>query len=212
MIRDKIIVYEDLEELYLKCYSCNEKHSFHKCPAIQFVSDKQRTILIHQKRIKNRKSLRRSLPKPRRIKKFHALIDSNIIQTNSEKFHALIDINGSEKSFDENKPTLIVKVPEPKYAVASAIKFRSIESKYENEDGRNNSASSLSPLLKSPSLHSRPLVSIRKKSVMQSNFNPEEKKRSMGREPRVTIYDDAFFFSLTFVFLFKNKGEHHRAN
>jgi hypothetical protein len=181
MIRDKILVYEDLESLYLKCYSCNEKHSFHKCPAIQLVSDKKRTIFIHQKSIKNRKSIRRSLPKPRQLKKFHSLIDSNIIQVKSEKFHACLDMNNNDISLDEDKPIAKFKGSTNKHPVAIANKILSIE------DGKNNGYSSFSPFEKSKSLRSMPIFNQRRKSTLEQIFSAGDKKRPMGKGSSVSI-------------------------
>ena len=69
MIRDKILLYEDYDELSLKCFSCNDKHVIKKCPAIQYIPRIRKIILMYQNKIKKYKTTRGNLVQPRKKKK-----------------------------------------------------------------------------------------------------------------------------------------------
>jgi hypothetical protein len=78
MIRDKILLYENLEELHLECYSCYENtHLINCCPHLHFTPNKDFVIqryLHNEMNIKSDQHRLGSYRRRRKIKRPHALL------------------------------------------------------------------------------------------------------------------------------------------
>lgn len=78
MIRDKILLYENIEELYLECYSCYENtHLINCCPYLHFTPNKDLVIqryLYNEMNIKSDQHRLGSYKRRRKLKRPHALI------------------------------------------------------------------------------------------------------------------------------------------
>jgi uncharacterized UBP type Zn finger protein len=99
MIRDKILLYQNYEELNLKCFSCNDKHMVRKCPAIRYVPNKVRIVMIHQNRIKRNKTYRGKLLNPRKNMKYGSLINLKQIQSKAK----VVQISDNTATSAENE-------------------------------------------------------------------------------------------------------------
>ena len=106
MIRDKIVLYNNYDDLNIKCYSCNESyHTFLNCRQTHFIPDEEKILksFCFDKTQIERKSLKRRKKKNRNF--FHNLENYKIVKMNKHNSDEKMRINFSEKKNQEkNSP------------------------------------------------------------------------------------------------------------
>lgn len=120
MIRDKIKLYDQQEDLRIQCQCCERKtHTFFKCPLIHYIPDSD--FLIKRLNYSNPQK-RQTNPYSRKKKKFNALSDRVLILERIVKIHSIFLSDYDSQSGFDDEDELINQKQEASNSVIPSIK------------------------------------------------------------------------------------------